>query len=153
MLSSWTWGGIPEIPFPNSLVSPRGRGQSPSAQMKASLGPPFQMMYSRKAHCIQRHRPPTTGRALVPLGPGSHTRQDILGNAVWSEPRVGLPKFRLFCLGPSPNVFLFFCQGQVSHSQSAGQPDLLHGKLHIFCTLLEEHIESSVPQLRPKSER
>lgn len=158
VLTSWTWRvSQKEALSPAPLVSPRERGQSPPVQiMPASVL--FQMPYSRKTHNIQGTPSPNHREGLCPSRPRESVTcvkafwvmQSGL-NSGWgsgSSVQVGWGQAQMsFSVSPNVRSARVSLQG----SQPAG---LAAWQLHVFCTLFDEgHTESSVPQLRSRSER
>ena len=72
--------------------------------------------------------------------------QDVLGDAIWPEPGVGLLKSSSGWVGPRrPKEFLCFSQGpsQPVSLHSSWPTGLMAWEFHVFCALLDEYTECS----------
>ena len=86
----------------------------------------------------------------------SYMHQDVLGDAIWPEPGVGLLKSRSGWVGPRrPKEFLCFSQGpsQPVSLHSSWPTGLMAWEFHVFCALLDEYTECSVSQLKSRPEK
>lgn len=82
-------------------------------------------------------------------------QQDVLGDAVWPEPGVGLPKSSSGWVGPRPKDPLCVSQGpsQPVHLHSSWPTGLTAWEFHVFSALLDEDTEFPVSQLKSRPEK
>lgn len=86
----------------------------------------------------------------------SYVHQDVLGDAIWPEPGVGLLKSSSGRVGPRrPKEFLCFSQGpsQPVSLHSSWPTGRMAWEFHVFCALLDGHTEFSVSQLKSRPEK